>query len=161
MAPGDNRKHSSWPDRTVKRVGTIERHAPGCHNGIRSLAEEYRLAKMRNVNVFVDVDLTLVDHQGALLPNAVEAMQVLYDGGCHLFLWSTGGSQYCQDVAERAGIDHLFEAFLPKPDIYIDDMPSTIFNGVLFDVRQEGAWLPLAEKILRDHVHPAERRKTK
>jgi hypothetical protein len=117
------------------------------------------MPKMRNVNVFVDVDLTLVDHQGVLLPNVAAAMQTLYDGGCHLFLWSTGGAAYCRQVAERAGIDHLFHAFLPKPDIFVDDMPSTIFNGLLFDVQQEGDWLPLAEKIVRDHVHPAERRK--
>lgn len=117
------------------------------------------MPKMRNVNVFVDVDLTLVDHLGVLLPNAVEAIQILYDGGCHLFLWSTGGAAYCRQVAERADITHLFEAFLPKPDIYIDDMPSTIFNGLLFDVQQEGAWLPLAERIVREHVHAAERRR--
>jgi hypothetical protein len=114
---------------------------------------------MRNVNVFVDVDLTLVNQQGVLLPNAVEAMHTLHRAGCHLFLWSTGGADYCRLVAERAQIASLFEAFLPKPDIYIDDMPSTIFNGLLFDVQQEGDWLLLAEKIVHEHVNPSERRK--
>jgi len=116
------------------------------------------LPKMRNVNVFVDVDLTLIDHRSVPLPNAVEAMHSLHDGGCHLFLWSTGGADYCRSVAERMQIASLFEAFLPKPDIYIDDMPSTIFNGLLFDVQQEGEWLLLAQKIVREHVHPSERR---
>lgn len=116
------------------------------------------MPKMRNVNVFIDVDLTLVDHQGVLLPNVAEAMQILHDGGCHLFLWSTGGADYCRRTAERAGVEHLFEAFLPKPDIYVDDMPSTIFNGLLFDVQRQGDWLPLAQKIVRENVHPAERR---
>jgi hypothetical protein len=32
-------------------------------------------------------------------------------------------------------------------------------NGLLFDVQQEGAWLPLVEKIVSEHVHPGERRK--
>jgi hypothetical protein len=116
------------------------------------------MPKMRNVNVYVDVDLTLIDHQGILLPNAVQAVQILYDAGCHLFLWSTGGAKYCRQVADRAGITELFEAFLPKPDIYIDDMPATIFNGLLFDVQKEGDWLALAEKIVREHIHPSERR---
>ena len=52
----------------------------------------------------------------------------------------------------------LFEAFLPKPDIYIDDMPATIFNGLLFDVQKEDDWLSLANKIIRQHVHAADRR---
>ena len=113
---------------------------------------------MRNVNVYVDVDLTLVDERGVLLPDAAAAIWALYDAGCHLFLWSTGGGEYCRRVAEHFGIAELFEAFLPKPDIYIDDMPATIFNGLVFDVQEGGAWLPLVEKIIREHVHPHEKR---
>jgi len=33
------------------------------------------MPKMRNVNLYVDVDLTLVDHHGVLLPNVAEAMR--------------------------------------------------------------------------------------
>jgi hypothetical protein len=116
------------------------------------------MPRMRNVNVFVDVDLTMVDHAGVLLPGAVDAIKTLHQAGCHLFLWSTGGRDYCKQTAERAGIADLFEAFLPKPDIYIDDMPSTIFNGLLFDVNQQGPWKQLAEQICQKHVHPSERR---
>jgi hypothetical protein len=32
------------------------------------------LAQMKNANVFIDVDLTLVDASGALLPGAREAL---------------------------------------------------------------------------------------
>jgi phosphoglycolate phosphatase-like HAD superfamily hydrolase len=113
---------------------------------------------MHNVNVFVDVDLTLVDHEGTALPGAAKAMHILHDAGCHLFLWSAGGAEYCRQVADRLGLAELFEAFLPKPDVYIDDMPSTIFNGLVFDVGQERSWIELAERIARDHVHRSERR---
>jgi len=41
---------------------------------------------MKNANVFVDVDLTLVDANGKLLSGAREALQRLHDEGCHLFL---------------------------------------------------------------------------
>ena len=113
---------------------------------------------MRNVNVYVDVDLTLVDAFGRMLPGADDAMRHLHKSGCHLFLWSTGGAQYCREVAGRLGILELFEAFLPKPDIFIDDMPSTIFNGLLFDIQQEATWETLAGRIVKDHVDPRDAR---
>ena len=116
------------------------------------------MPRMKNVNVYVDVDLTLVDAQGFPLPDAARAMRELYDAGCHLFLWSTGGGDYCRRVAKRCGITQLFEAFLPKPDIYIDDMPSTIFHNLLFDVNAEPSWPALADKIVSQHVDPRERR---
>ncbi len=37
---------------------------------------------MKNANVFVDVDLTLVDANGKLLSGAREALQRLRDEGC-------------------------------------------------------------------------------
>ena len=67
---------------------------------------------MRNVNVFVGVDQTLIDIDGSALPGTARAMHILNDGGCHLFLWSTGGAEYCRSVAERLGPAELFEAFL-------------------------------------------------
>ncbi len=115
------------------------------------------MTKMKNVNVFVDVDLTLVDAQQVIRPGATTAMQVLFDSGCHLFLRSTGGGPYCRQIAERYGIAHLFEAFLPKPDIYIDDMPATIFNGLVFDPAGDEDWVTLATRIVREHVHQGER----
>ena len=61
------------------------------------------MPKMKNVNVFVDVDLTLVDAHQVIRPGAIKAMQILFDAGCHLFLWSTGGGPYCRQIAERYG----------------------------------------------------------
>jgi hypothetical protein len=43
----------------------------------------------------------------------------LREAGCRLFLWSTGGAEYCRQVAERYEMTPLFEAFLPKPDLFI------------------------------------------
>src|SRR5690348_12231988 len=116
------------------------------------------MPKMKNVNVFVDVDLTLVDAHQVIRPGAIKAMQILFDAGCHLFLWSTGGGPYCRQIAERYGIGGLFEAFLPKPDIYIDDMPATIFNGLVFDPAGDEDWVMLATRIVRENVHQDERR---
>ena len=111
-----------------------------------------RVPKMRNVNVYVDVDLTLIDHQGGLLPDAAEAMRKLYDAGCHLFLWSTGGADYCRKVARLNRLEELFEGFVSKPDIIIDDMPNTCLKPFTYDVNNERSWQELAERILAKHV---------
>ncbi|SPE51854.1 conserved hypothetical protein [Verrucomicrobia bacterium] len=41
---------------------------------------------MKNANIFIDVDLTLVDANGKLLEGAKAALTTLKDAGCHLFL---------------------------------------------------------------------------
>jgi len=107
---------------------------------------------MKNANVFVDVDLTLVDANGKLLDGAREALQRLREEGCHLFLWSTVGSDYCRKVAALHGLTELFEGFTAKPDIVIDDMPSTCVTQFVYDVRQEQSWPALAERIIQKHV---------
>src|SRR5215467_11377803 len=93
--------------------------------------------RMKNANVFVDVDLTLIDANGKLLDGAREALQRLRDEGCHLFLWSTVGPDYCRRVAHIHGLSDFFEGFTAKPDIIIDDMPSTCVTQFVYDVQQE------------------------
>ena len=107
---------------------------------------------MKNANVFVDVDLTLVDANGTLLDGACEALLRLRDAGCHLFLWSTGGADYCRNVANLYALTESFEGFTAKPDIIIDDMPSTCVTQFVYDVRQEQSWPALAERIIDEHV---------
>src|SRR6266481_2864184 len=55
-----------------------------------------RSKHMKNANIFVDVDLTLVDASGKLLDGAREALLALKKAGCHLFLWSSVGADYCR-----------------------------------------------------------------
>jgi len=107
---------------------------------------------MKNANIFVDVDLTLVDASRNLLPGVAEALARLKDKGCHLFLWSTNGAEYAKKVATLHGLADLFEGFAAKPDIIIDDMPGTALNPFVFDVRAESSWSELASKILRQHI---------
>lgn len=107
---------------------------------------------MKNANVFVDVDLTLVDGNGKLLPGAPEALTKLRDKGCHLYLWSTNGADYARRVAGLYGLTEMFEGFSAKPDIIIDDMPGTVLNPFVFDVTDEASWPALADKIIRKHL---------
>jgi hypothetical protein len=107
---------------------------------------------VKNANVFVDVDLTLVDANGALLPGAEMGLQTLRDAGCHLFLWSSNGANYAQSVATRYKLAELFEGFAAKPDIIIDDMPSTTVAPFVFNVHDEVSWPDMAQRIVKKHV---------
>ena len=107
---------------------------------------------MKNANIFVDVDLTLVDAQCRLLDGAAEALCRLRDEGCHLFLWSSMGVDYARKVAASHKLTDLFEGYASKPDIIIDDMPSTAIAPFIFNVQDELSWRSLAEKIIDKHV---------
>jgi len=107
---------------------------------------------MKNANIFVDVDLTLIDANGKILTGAAEGLNKLKDHGCHLFLWSTNGADYAKKVAGLLGLADLFEGFAAKPDIIIDDMPGTVLNPFVFNVNGEASWQAMADKIIRKHI---------
>lgn len=107
---------------------------------------------MKNANIFVDVDLTLVNNNGKLLGGAREGLQRLRDEGCHLFLWSSAGVEYARAVATRHQLTDLFEGYAAKPDIIIDDMPSTALAPFVFNVLDEASWQSMAEKIIATHI---------
>ena len=76
--------------------------------------------------VFVDVDDTLVRSVGTTripMPAVIARIRRLKEEGAELYLWSSGGSDYCKASAVEFGIDDCFTAFLPKPTSYIDDQP--------------------------------------
>jgi phosphoglycolate phosphatase-like HAD superfamily hydrolase len=107
---------------------------------------------MKNANVFVDVDLRLVDANCKLLEGARDGLQKLTDAGCHLFLWSTCGAEYCRKVARLHGLTDFFEGFSAKPDIVIDDMPATCVSPFVYSVQHEQSWPKMAERIIEKHV---------
>jgi phosphoglycolate phosphatase-like HAD superfamily hydrolase len=107
---------------------------------------------MKNANIFIDVDLTLIDARGRLRDGSIEALQLLKDKGCHLYLWSTCGQEYCQKIAKLNHLESLFEGYAGKPDIIIDDMPSTVLNPFHFDVQCEASWIAMAKKIIDKHL---------
>jgi hypothetical protein len=79
---------------------------------------------MGNMNVFVDVDDTLVRSVGTKripMPRVIERVRALHLEGNTLFLWSSGGADYAKMSAEELGIAECFSGFLPKPDLMIDD----------------------------------------
>jgi len=51
----------------------------------------------------------------------VEHVRNLKAEGAVLYCWSSGGGEYAQASAEELGIADCFVAFLPKPNIVLDD----------------------------------------
>lgn len=74
--------------------------------------------------IYVDVDDTLIRTVGTRripIPEVIEHVRRLKADGAELYLWSAGGSRYCEEIADELGLRECFKAFLPKPRIIIDD----------------------------------------
>jgi hydroxymethylpyrimidine pyrophosphatase-like HAD family hydrolase len=63
---------------------------------------------MKNANIFVDVDLTLVDANRNIRAGAREALANLKAKGCHLFLWSTNGADYARKIVPNTWAGRIF-----------------------------------------------------
>ena len=80
---------------------------------------------MKTLTIFVDVDDTLIRTSGTKRiprPDVIEKIRQLKQAGHELFLWSSGGAEYAQEVANQFDIADVFTTFLPKPEIAIDDV---------------------------------------
>lgn len=74
--------------------------------------------------IYIDVDDTLIRTSGTKqipISGPIEFVRHMHAAGHTLFLWSRGGAEYSRLVAESLGIEDCFVAFLPKPDILLDD----------------------------------------
>jgi len=79
---------------------------------------------MKQPVIFIDVDDTLVRTVGTKripMPSVVQRVRALHQDGALLYLWSSGGAEYARASAVELSIDACFVAFLPKPDVYLDD----------------------------------------
>lgn len=79
---------------------------------------------MQQFNIYVDVDDTLVrtfSGKRIRILVTIKHIKELKEQGAVLYCWSSGGADYAQMVAEELGISDLFTAFLPKPNMLVDD----------------------------------------
>ncbi len=76
----------------------------------------------KDLIIYCDVDGTLIFPDDQPIDFTVDFLKYAKERGCKLYLWSQGGGDYCLEVANRLGLGNLFEAFLPKPDICVDDL---------------------------------------
>ena len=74
--------------------------------------------------IYVDVDDTFVRSYGSKripIPAVVKHVRSLFDQGAQLFCWSSGGADYARESAVEFGLEDCFIAFLPKPNVILDD----------------------------------------
>lgn len=74
--------------------------------------------------IYVDVDDTLVRSFGSKripITAAIERVRALHAAGFELYCWSTGGADYCRATAFELGLSECFVAYLPKPQLLLDD----------------------------------------
>ena len=82
--------------------------------------------------IYVDVDDTLVRSFGSKrvpMPAVIAAVCRLAEQGVQLYLWSTGGADYCRDTAIELGLADCFVGYLTKPHAYIDDQAMDEWRG--------------------------------
>jgi len=78
----------------------------------------------RPLVVYVDVDETLIRHVSSKripIGGVIKHVRSLKEEGATLYCWSTGGAEYARKSADEVGLSDCFEAFLPKPNVLIDD----------------------------------------
>lgn len=74
--------------------------------------------------VYVDVDDTFVRSAGTKripVKNTLDHVRALKMSGATLYCWSSGGADYARESAQEFGVADCFEAYLPKPNVMIDD----------------------------------------
>src|ERR1017187_4361432 len=100
-------------------------------------------------NVSIDVDLTLIDEEGCLLPGAKEAIAKIQAADCKITLWSLAGAEYAKAVAARHKIENLFVGFAGKPDVVIDDDLESVKPLLRFEKSAGVPWNELVETVLK------------
>jgi phosphoserine phosphatase len=78
--------------------------------------------------IYVDVDETFVRSAGTKripMPAVLQHIRELKEQGALLYCWSSGGGEYARQSAAEFGIEECFVAFLPKPDLLLDDQHIT------------------------------------
>ena len=76
--------------------------------------------------IYVDVDDTFIRTYGTkriVMPAVIAHIRQLHQDGATLYCWSSGGAAYAEASAEEFGIADCFVAFLPKPQVCLDDQP--------------------------------------
>jgi hypothetical protein len=84
--------------------------------------------------VFVDIDDTLVRSFGSkriAMSAMVDRVRALYAEGAELYAWSSGGADYARSTADELGLTACFTAFLPKPDVLVDDVRVEAWRGLV------------------------------
>ncbi len=93
----------------------------------------------KDFTVFVDVDNTIMistEHGERGLYKAIKFVKQLHEKGFELYCWSQAGAAYAEKACEFLGIKDLFKAFLPKPNMCLDDRPMSDWCNQWMDAKK-------------------------
>lgn len=94
------------------------------HSSLLTLSNlEHNMSKPE-LTAFIDVDDTLIRTVGSKripIPATVVHVRDLHAAGVTMYCWSSGGAAYAEEVAAELGIEGCFVAYLPKPNVVVDD----------------------------------------
>jgi hypothetical protein len=74
--------------------------------------------------IYIDIDDTIVRSAGTKripIPLVIQHVKELKKQGAVMYCWSSGGADYAKQSAEEFGLADCFVAFLPKPNVMLDD----------------------------------------
>lgn len=107
---------------------------------------------MKSLVIYVDVEGTLINSVGnkaVPIDAVINHVRELYEHGALLYCWSSAGAEFAKQTATKVGLEACFQAFLPKPNVLIDDIsienwrkllqihPSKCTNKTLYDYEDE------------------------
>ncbi|MCX6022105.1 MAG: hypothetical protein NTZ05_10330 [Chloroflexi bacterium] len=76
---------------------------------------------MQKLNIFFDVDLTLVTAFLELRPYTREVFEALRHDGHTVYIWSAGGKEYSEFVMQRHGLtDIIAGCFSKRNEVPVD-----------------------------------------
>ncbi len=99
--------------------------------------------------ISIDVDLTIIDKNQALLPNVVEGLVALKTKGYKLSLWSSCGKNYAVQIAQMHKLEGFFDEYASKPDIVVDDDFDALSHLPTIDSRAAKNWSQISERAIK------------
>lgn len=67
-------------------------------------------------------------------PGMRETLEILYDLGAELYVWSSGGDAYAREVTECFGWDDMIEGFYAKPSFPMEEAAALEVLGFVPDL---------------------------
>ena len=102
--------------------------------------------------MYIDLDLTLIDIQGRLLPGVLETLPLLAQK-YEMICWSAGGKEYGVEMLSKNRVSCFFSLVLEKPRFIVDDTPESILQRAnIIEIKTKDSWSNLFEKIFKKPV---------